>query len=422
MANDSSSSAAEFQPTSQAELSRYLGENASHDRTPIVPVGGRTALNYGYPTPAESTYVSLTKLTGVVDYPSRDMNITVETGIRMNELANILQEEGQQLPIDVSQSNRATLGGVLATNTSGPRRFGHGTMRDYVIGIKAINARGKVFHGGGRVVKNVAGYDLCKLLVGSLGTLAVVTQVTLKVKPVTDVMTFLCVSVSDWQAADFVLNELQESETRPTILELFGQNATRMIAAESRIDLPNHQPLLLLGIDGGEREVNWQIETLKSELENSRSSSRLEMEIITADSAVQLLTAITEFPASSDDPLTFRASVPPSRVVEFLQMAIEREIAVGAHAGNGIITGHFPDSVSNVSDAAAIIHPLRDFAEQQGGRLVVCNCDAEWKQEIPVFGNDFKSASLMKTLKSTMDPEDLLNPGRLFRPEKVATD
>ena len=115
--------------------------------------------------------LDLTGLNRIVDYTPRDMTIVVEAGVRMADLAATLAAEGQHLPIDVPRAGEATIGGVVATNWSGPRRYGHGTIRDYVIGIHAVDGRGTPFKGGGRVVKNVAGYDFCKLLTGSLGTL-----------------------------------------------------------------------------------------------------------------------------------------------------------------------------------------------------------------------------------------------------------
>ena len=98
--------------------------------------------------------------------------------------AEVLAAENQRLPIDVPAEEQATLGGVIATNWNGPRWYGQGSVRDYLIGVAAVDGHGTRFRGGGRVVKNVAGYDLCKLLTGSLGTLAILTEVTLKVKPI----------------------------------------------------------------------------------------------------------------------------------------------------------------------------------------------------------------------------------------------
>ncbi|CAK9046533.1 Elongation factor G (EF-G), partial [Durusdinium trenchii] len=173
----------EWLPTTAAELSRLLNENATNGRRPVAPFGGRTCLQFGGCLASNVTPISTTELQRVIDYPARDMTITVESGMRLDNLADILKAEGQRLALDIPQRHRATLGGAIATNASGPGRVGLGTWRDYVIGISAVDGQGRLFSAGGRVVKNVAGYDLCKLLVGSLGTLAVITQVTLKLRP-----------------------------------------------------------------------------------------------------------------------------------------------------------------------------------------------------------------------------------------------
>src|SRR4029079_11060283 len=140
-----------------------------------------TAQDYGNVATLAGQTLDLSNVAKVVDYTPRDMTIVVEAGVRMADVRATRAAEGQHLPVDVPRAAEATIGGVVATNWSGPRRYGHGTIRDYVIGINAIDGRGTPFKGGGRVVKNVAGYDFCKLLCGSLGTLAVVTQLALKV-------------------------------------------------------------------------------------------------------------------------------------------------------------------------------------------------------------------------------------------------
>ncbi len=170
-----------FQPSTQSELVQFVADNATNAKRHLLPIGGGTACRDA--NSDDVIEVRLDGLNRVIDYPARDMTITVEAGIRIAELNRILATENQRLPIDIPQADQATLGGVIATNWSGLRRFGCGTMRDYVIGISAIDATGRRFSAGGRVVKNVAGYDLCKLLVGSNGELAIITQVTLKLRP-----------------------------------------------------------------------------------------------------------------------------------------------------------------------------------------------------------------------------------------------
>ena len=172
-----------FEPESADEICQLV-RAAVEQATAIYPIGGGTSLNYGLPARTDGIGISLRMMDQIVDYPAPDMTITVGAGMTMARLNETLAEQGQRMPVDVPQRERATLGGVVATNPSGPRRYGYGTLRDYLIGIEAVDARGEKFKGGGRVVKNVAGYDICRLLIGSLGTLGIITQLTFKLRPV----------------------------------------------------------------------------------------------------------------------------------------------------------------------------------------------------------------------------------------------
>src|SRR5207245_10601857 len=125
------------------------------------------------------------------------MTITGQAAITHDELQTVRAGENQRLPVDAPHPHQATRGGAIATNASGPRRYGFGTFRDYVIGISVVNDEGQEVKAGGRVVKNVAGYDLCKLYIGSLGTLGVISQVTLKLKPRPEQTTLLAVGCEE---------------------------------------------------------------------------------------------------------------------------------------------------------------------------------------------------------------------------------
>src|SRR5262249_36487295 len=166
-------------PSSASALGNLVCR-AGREGLAVYPVAGRTLLGLGLVPNRPGLAVDLRSLNQVIDYPARDMTVTVQAGITIARLQNMLRGENQRLPVDVPQPDLATLGGALAVNVSGPRRYGFGTLRDYVIGLSAVNDDGQEIKAGGRVVKNVAGYDLCKLFVGSLGTLGIITQVTLK--------------------------------------------------------------------------------------------------------------------------------------------------------------------------------------------------------------------------------------------------
>jgi glycolate oxidase FAD binding subunit len=400
----------EFLPATQTELGRWVAENFTGTARPLYPAGGRTALEYGYPAPGPGITVSTIDLKKVIDYPARDMTITVEAGIRISDLQQVLATERQRLAIDVPLPRRATLGGVVAANASGPRRFGWGTIRDYVIGVSAVDAAGRLFKAGGRVVKNVAGYDLCKVLVGSHGTLAIMTQLTLKLRPIPESSGLLWCAFDHFASIEQALARLTMSVTRPIAIELLEARAAAEIASNADLDLPRHRHVLCVGVEGTERETAWQLAQLRGEIGPQGPHSLTE---VTGSDTAAVWTALTEFQIASDDPLTFKAGLPPSRVVEFVQRAEGAGCSLQAHAANGIVYGHLPDSVASPQGARAILDPLRQFAASCLGSLIIEQCDENWKRELPVFGDLPPAAPWMRQLKKQLDPKNLLNPGRL---------
>lgn len=401
----------EFTPASQAELARFIAENAAGERRALHPEGGRTRLSCGYPPVDPGVAIPTTSLARVIDYPARDMTVTVEAGMRIDDLANLLRAEQQQLPIDVPQPRRATLGGAVAMNSSGPRRFGHGTLRDYVIGVSAVDAQGRPFKSGGRVVKNVAGYDLAKLLIGSMGTLAIITQLTLKLRPLPEASAIVWGAFEEFYDLDVVLERLLTSATRPTLLEALGHDAAREIVAEVRSELPAGSPVLAIGFEGTQREVAWQVTTVHDEL---AAFGPREIGAVEGEAAERLRSAFTEFKLFADAPLTFRASLPPSWTVPFLDRAARLGVTVQAHAGNGIVTGHLPDDAVTLVKAESLLEPLRAFVREGHGRLSIVDCPADWKPHLLLWDVPEASWGLMRRVKQSLDPHDLLNRGRLF--------
>lgn len=401
----------EFHPTTAAELARFVVENARGPRRGLSPVGGRTALAYGAPPPGRAVAVATQGLSRVVDYPARDQTITVEAGLRVEELQQLLKSEEQRLPVDVAQAHRATLGGAIATNTSGPGRYAHGTFRDYLIGVSAVDGRGRLFSAGGRVVKNVAGYDLCKLLIGSLGTLAIITQVTLKLRPQPPARRLLWAPFRDLRSVERVLAALLTSQARPVALELLNAKAARQLQAELERPLPADDSVLCLAVEGTEREADWQIAALRNELQPFGPADLI---TVGNEAADKLWSALVEYQAASDDPVTFQASLPPSRTVEFMAAATEAGVAAQAHAGNGIVIGHLPDRCTSADEAARLIGPLRTLARRDSGALVLLSCEQAWKPPLSVFGPERPDTPLMQRVKRSLDPHAVLNPGRLW--------
>ncbi|MCH8830508.1 MAG: hypothetical protein IID45_13105, partial [Planctomycetes bacterium] len=202
--------------------------------------------------------------------------------------------------------------------------------------------------------------------------------------------------------------------TRPVVLDVFDPQSARLCAAESRLDLPTDLPVLAVGVDGTEGETDWQIETLKQELRAAVVGESINAETVRGESAQRLLQAMTEFPVGSDDPLTFQASVPPSAVIAFAELAQRAGVSVGIHAGNGIVNGHLSDESSTVEQAESVLMPLREFAIQRRGSLTILDCDDVWKERLGVFAGAEASRALMRRVKTALDPHGLLNPGRFI--------
>jgi glycolate oxidase FAD binding subunit len=391
--------------------------------TAIYTIGGGTALDVGLPAKKSGVGLVTTSLNRVVDYPARDMTVTVEAGIRMSELQKLLACERQQLPVDCPQSETATLGGVVATNTSGPRRFGNGTLRDYVIGISAVDGQGTAFKAGGRVVKNVAGYDFCKLLTGSAGTLAVMTQVTLKVRPLPEASAFVVAPVRSLEQAEQVLDGMVRSRTMPAAIELLIGPTWANDPALGDLR-PGEAGFLVAGLEGTAAKVRWMTRTLIDEWGGVLSSESSSSQIRTvAESEVDSLwRRLTEFQGtpsggdyvSSPPALVLKFSVPPSRLVEMLSLvlAFDPSCETQAHAGSGIAVVKFLVFPANAI-SKTLIGSFQPASQRFGGSCVVLRSanPADLTHQA-VWGALGDSGMLMEEVKRQFDPKGLLNPGR----------
>jgi glycolate oxidase FAD binding subunit len=389
-------------PASVGELGDCVRAAASAGQA-VYPLGGGTTLGHGLPPTKRGVVVSTARLDQVLDYPARDMTVTVQAGITLARLAALLAAENQRLPIDVPNAARATLGGALAVNASGPRRYSQGTLRDYVIGISAVNDEGREIKAGGRVVKNVAGYDLCKLYVGSLGTLGVISQVTLKLKPRPEGHALLTLGCTA-DAVGPLLDTLHRSRTRPVCLELLNA------AAAEALGFPTESAwMLVVGFEDNREVVSWQVQQLIKEL---AAASATAVTVLAEKSAVPLWSALVEFVAWPEACLTFKANLLPSAVAAFCRQAAG--LLIQAHAGSGIVIGHAAGDLT-ADRATAMLKGLLTTATAARGNLIVTRCPPAWKAALPVWGVPRGDAWLMRRVKDALDPRGLFNPGRLFK-------
>jgi glycolate oxidase FAD binding subunit len=395
------------QPATQAELAAIVRQRLQ-SATPIYPIGGGTSLDYGLTPKQPGIGLSLAALNQIVDYPARDMTITVEAGITLKALREAMAAERQRLPVDAPEANEGTLGGLIATNFSGPRRYLHGTIRDYVIGISAVDGHGTAFKAGGRVVKNVAGYDFCKLLTGSLGTLAVITQVTLKVRPMARRSAFVVARLDEADRVESLLESLSQSTTTPAAIEVLHGTCWNGLLPGS-----GEKFRALVGLEGTEPEVDWMLGQLDAEW---RAAGVEGVSIVDPDEVAALWEALVEFPADRSAALVIKANVPPGATMAFVRQVLEIDPAasIQAHAGNGIVIARLAE-IPAEGLGNTMVKRLQPVARAAGGSAIVLRCgtSGELTRQV-VWGPPPADLGLMQAVKRQFDPHGLFNPGRFL--------
>jgi glycolate oxidase FAD binding subunit len=390
-------------PATVDDLCRVVSERVAQGHA-IYPQGGGTALDYGGTPRAPGVAIDTRGLNRVIDYPAADMTVTVEAGITIGALGEVLAEQNQRLLVDAPFPDRATVGGVYATNTSGPRRLGAGRPRDQIIGVSFVTSAGAVVKGGGRVVKNVAGYDFPKLLTGSMGTLGVIAQVTLKVRPRPEASALVWAPFESADGLAGVLDRLNTSDARPMAVELLNPSASQRVGKPLR--LPTGRWTVVVGLEDNAPSVAWQLDRLHAELKCPGS------EVRQGPDAEPLWGALTGFQAEEDcGPLSFTASLRPSGVAGFVAGIDPGRWAVQAHAGNGIVRAYLLGQVDLEATSAEVAR-LRALVLRDGGSLILSRCPAGWKDRLKVWGDPRPDWALAERVKRALDPLGVMNPGR----------
>ncbi len=263
--------------------------------------------------------VNLTTLSRVVDFSPDDMTVTVEAGLTVEALQRTLATAGQWLPIDPPHATTTSIADLLHDDISGPRRFAHGTIREHVLGMAAVLGDGRLIRSGGRVVKNVAGYDIAKLLVGDRRSLGVLVEVTFKLSPLPAVERFFTWSSTSLDAVEAELARLSSGATEPVLVDLHNLDRSGSPDAAPG-NLPGGGPWsLVIGFAGHADDVAWQA----AQLDASWTS-------------LDTLDHDDRFWAGRTFASTRRVSVLPSRLVEHVR-TLPVGVAFVARAGNGVV-------------------------------------------------------------------------------------
>lgn len=388
--------------------------HAAEAGVPVVPWGGGSAIGVGE-SPARAgiaragIVLVLTRLATLVEHEPGDLTATAQAGISLAALQSALRSRGQWLSLDPPDAGRATLGGVLAANASGPRRHLYGTARDLLIGVTVITADGALVRGGGKVVKNVAGYDLPKLFIGSFGTLGVIVEATVKLRPVPDAERLVAVSFERLEDAGVALRALLACDLIPNAVDLLDG------ASAAALGLPPAVATIAVGFDGLADQVDWQVAELASVVVPCGGAKPAAVSAATWE---RLASAALEALGAPAAMMTL--SVLPAAVAETMQRGAQAARRRGfvsawcAHAGVGHLTaalaaeGPHPEPAS----IAAVLEEWRAIAHAGGGHASVTWAPLPVKSALPVWDDAGAAGRLMQRIKAQLDPNNVLNPGR----------
>jgi glycolate oxidase FAD binding subunit len=389
-----------LRPGSVAEVQACV-RAAADRRAALVARGLGAHLDLGAPPARLDAVVSLDRLGSVVDHQAGDMTVTVEAGCPLPVLDGVLARAGQWLPLDPPRRERTTVGGLVAANLSGPLRASQGRARDLLIGIRVVGAEGALVAGGGRVVKNVAGYDLPKLHVGALGTLGVIVEATFKVRPRPGREEAVVIAAPSVEAAADAALAVRAGEVEPFWLELVGPGAL----AEG----PGEGAAVVVGIAG-----------IPAEVEHARARTTAlargrELRAICVTDGASLRARLANF-AVEPAAAVLRAAMLPTEVGEFMARVMARTRALGASARSlaHLTSGVVRIAVAPPDAVAPLVAALRLALEARGGCLVVERALPAVKAGLDVWGDPGPGLGLMQRVKAAFDPSGLFSPGRLL--------
>ena len=380
---------------------------AAKQNLSVMPAGAGTKLSIGNLPQKVDVVLTTTRLNSVVEYEPADLTVTVEAGIRLAALQAELAQHRQYLPLDPPFADRCTLGGIVATNASGSLRIRYGTARNQVLGLRVVHANGTVVKSGGKVVKNVAGYDLNKLYIGAFGTLGIITEVTLKLSPIPAREAILTTAFENTQDAVRTGLSIVGSQLLPMFVNLFV-NADIGIGAAANA----RKPTLVVGFGGDPETVAWQLTQCQGIMEQNGA---LGVTITEGESRVHLQETIREFPAKDTDTEAVIAKLNLRRtdIAEFAAQIVDANWAMMALLGSGVLYLAIPvTSETDFQGLADTLTQLRQSAMAAQGNLIIEVAVPELKRNIDVWGDIGDTLGLMKQVKDRFDAEGLLNPGR----------
>lgn len=393
------------------ETISHLLQVSNEKRAAVCFQGSGTKITMGN-IPSKLDAVILTKnIASSLEYVPEDLTVSVQAGIKLSDLKKMLAKKGQFIPLDPLFSEEATIGGMISTNSTGPLRAGYGSVKNFLLGVKVANADGRITKAGGKVVKNVAGYDLTKLYIGALGTLGCLLEANLKVYPSPESESTLLIFVNEMNDAKNYTHKLLSGETSPVVIEFLDREIFSVILKYVPRDVLEYSYCIAIRYFGSHPSVTNQ----------AREAERIAMgqktEVLLRDESAGFWETFSA-KASEKRALSFKASVSRNIIFEAVKR-IEDALPfympkINAELPVGLV--HF----SLLREMQSTDYPLlakklielRSYYEELGGNLNIVTAPKELKEHFDAWGTAPPDFFLMKRTKEKFDPNNILAPAR----------
>jgi glycolate oxidase FAD binding subunit len=398
-------------PTSEEEIAAILTYANEYGKK-ITVTGGGTKRGFGGLTESTDILLSLANYKGIVEHTVGDMTLTVKAGTTFQEVQDYLAKYKQKISLDPVWPELATIGGIVVANDSGPKRLGYGSSRDVVIGLRNVYPDGTVIRSGGKVVKNVAGYDMNKLFIGAMGTLGVVSEVTVKLRPLANCESLILVFFPEGNLDDIrtFSKTLLDSTMEPVTLEVVNPSLSQKLCGQFTY-------ALAISFEDVESSVRYQEKIVQSIKPPGTS-----MNILSQDEAQLFWHRFYKICPNGAEVHTRKETEASLKIgvvnLDVLTVIRESEalkdsfnLQVEAHGGlgHGLCQVHL---TGTSEDIVAAIHHLRTIATKLGGYLVVKHLPLSLRQKVDVWGEKPSYFFLLEGIKSKVDPNKILNPNR----------
>ncbi len=391
---------------------------ARKNRKKVLVLGNNSNRNFGSIEQKPDMVISTSRMNKILQHDVADLTVTVEAGVTLEQLQSQLKTHGQFLPLDLPLSKQRTLGGIVASNSFGPLHFRYGTCRDLILGMKIIRADGSVVKTGGKTVKNVAGYNLSRLFIGAMGTLAIISEMTFKLSPIQEKREYLIFAFDKLnQAADFV-KEILNSQLVITSCEYFNQHYLSQATKNYSDEKKKHS--VILNVSGNSAMVN---DTVSKSRQIAQRYQTNEKQISADTEAIRTINQLDESENKhifKENTVGAQISVGKGIIWELID-EIERYFqqqnsipTIHSHAGNGIVNVYFGNEGTSIDSEQLKnqIQFVRQCAQRFLGEVVINHAPLEFRDHVTVWGISNRNMDFMKSIKQRFDPDRLFVSGR----------